>query len=295
LALAAPARAWAWGPIGHRVTAEIAQRHLSPKAAAAVARLLNGRTLADVANWADELRDDPRFDKYKALHFATVPDGTAHYADTKKNPCGDLVLAIQVLSDFLRTGAREPLARIKALTQTPDPECNPVVTDPLDAASALALLVHFVGDLHQPLHVGGADAGGNAVKVQWLGADTNLHAVWDSDLIAIEGLGHADFARFLDHSSDAERDRWKRSTVEECADEAVAMRPALYRFPDLRRPGEKRGAANGPAPAEVTTLQSWGFVFPLGYGYAGAHRDQVRAQLLKSGIRLAHLLNQIFQ
>ena len=81
--------AHAWGPTGHRVVAEIAQRHLTPVARARVYRLLGGRTLADVANWPDELRSDPRFDKYKPLHFATVPDGVASYRDATKAPCGD--------------------------------------------------------------------------------------------------------------------------------------------------------------------------------------------------------------
>jgi hypothetical protein len=67
-----PLSANAWGPTGHRVVAEIAQRHLTPAAQARVSTLLDGRTLADVANWPDDLRSDPRFDKYKLLHYATV-------------------------------------------------------------------------------------------------------------------------------------------------------------------------------------------------------------------------------
>src|SRR6188474_2278001 len=84
--------AQAWGPTGHRVVAEIAQRHLTPAAQEAVSRILGGRTLADVANWPDELRSDPRFDKYKPLHFATVKNGVASYRDSEKAPCGDLVV-----------------------------------------------------------------------------------------------------------------------------------------------------------------------------------------------------------
>ncbi|HEY6342999.1 MAG TPA: S1/P1 nuclease [Bryobacteraceae bacterium] len=64
-----------WGPTGHRVVAEIAQRHLTPVARERTAKLLHEYSLAEVANWADELRSEPRYDKYKRLHFATVPDG----------------------------------------------------------------------------------------------------------------------------------------------------------------------------------------------------------------------------
>src|SRR5437660_12828074 len=84
----------AWGPTGHRVVAEIAQRHLGPTAREHIARLLGGYSLAEVANWADELRSEPRFDKYKRLHFATVPNGLKSYRDAKPDNCGDVVTAI---------------------------------------------------------------------------------------------------------------------------------------------------------------------------------------------------------
>src|SRR5262245_40425688 len=103
--------AYAWGPTGHRVVAEIAQRHLTPAAQAKVARILEGRTLADVANWPDDLRSDPRFDKYKPLHFATVENGS--YRDAKKARCGDLVVAIDAFTAFLRTGSRDSLYTVK--------------------------------------------------------------------------------------------------------------------------------------------------------------------------------------
>ena len=94
LVLTLPTSTSAWGPTGHRVVAEIAQRHLTPAAQAKVASLLDGRTMADVANWPDDLRSDPRFDKYKPLHFATVKNGIASYRDSEKARCGDLVVAI---------------------------------------------------------------------------------------------------------------------------------------------------------------------------------------------------------
>src|SRR5260370_13156706 len=72
-------RAVAWGPTGHRVVAEIAQRHLKPPARERVARLLGGYSLAEVANWADDLRSEPRSDKSQPLHYATVPAGLKSY------------------------------------------------------------------------------------------------------------------------------------------------------------------------------------------------------------------------
>ena len=161
--------AFAWGPTGHRVVAEIAQRHLTPAAQTKVSKLLDGRTLADVANWPDDLRSDTRYDKYKVLHYATVKNGLTSYRDSEKARCGDLVVAIDAFTAFLRTNSRETLFTVKALTDKTDGTgqgaCNSQETEPISSASALSFLVHLMGDLHQPLHVGGTDLGGNRQSV----------------------------------------------------------------------------------------------------------------------------------
>ncbi len=271
--------AYAWGPTGHRVVAEIAQRHLTPIAQVRVTTLLNGRTLADVANWPDELRSDPRFDKYKPLHFATVKDGLTSYRDSEKARCGDVVVTIDAFTNFLRTGSRETLYTVKALTDksdgTGEGACNPQETAPLSSAEALSFLVHLMGDLHQPLHVGGTDFGGNAVKVNWMGRwDTNLHSVWDDEMVDYERLDYIQYARFLDRASEADVTRWLSGNTISYADEAVAMRPKLYVFPD-----DSGNAA----------------VRKISYGYTGAHRYRMREQLLKGGLRLAGVINSVFQ
>ena len=280
--LAPPAHAW--GPTGHRVVAEIAQRHLTPIAHARVTSLLNGRSLADVANWPDELRSDPRFDKYKLLHFATVPDGVASYRDSKKAACGDIVVAIDALIAFLRTGSREALFSVKALTDksdgTGEGACNPRETDPITPDTALRFLVHLLGDLHQPLHVGGTDLGGNRVGVNWMDRwKTNLHSTWDDEMVDFERLGYTEYARFLDRAGDADAARWVTGDTISYADEAIAMRSKLYLFPD--------NAGTDPTGNPP--------VYKVSYQYIGAQRDRMREQLLKGGLRLAGVLNSIFQ
>ena len=276
--------AQAWGPTGHRVVAEIAQRHLTPVARARVSRLLSGRTLADVANWPDELRSDPRFDKYKLLHFATVPDGVASYRDSKKAPCGDIVVAIDALIAFLRKGSRDALFSVKALSDksdgTGEGACNPRETDPITADTALRFLVHLMGDLHQPLHVGGTDLGGNKVSIDWLDRwKTNLHSSWDDEMVDFERLDYTEYARFLDRASEADAARWVTGNTISYADEAIAMRSQLYVFPD----------DSGTAPAGKDPSHK------ISYKYIGAQRDRMREQLLKGGLRLAGVLNSIFQ
>src|ERR1041385_4297926 len=271
--------AQAWGPTGHRVVAEIAQRHLTPSARIKVSKLLGGRTLADVANWPDELRSDPRFDKYKPLHYATVPDGVASYRDAQKDPCGDVVVAIDAFTAFLRTGKRARLYSVKALTDKSDGTgkgaCNPQETDPITPDTALRFLVHLMGDLHQPLHVDGTDLGGNRVEVDWMGRwKTNLHSTWDDEMVDYERFDYTEYARFLDHASQADMTRWLDGDTITWADEAVAMRPQLYLFPD-----------DSGTPS----------VHKISYKYTGAQRDRMRQQLLKGGIRLAGVLNKIFK
>jgi len=276
--------AHAWGPTGHRVVAEIAQRHLTPIAQARVSALLNGRSLADVANWPDELRSDARFDKYRPLHFATVPNGVTSYRDAKKAPCGDIVVAIDALTAFLRTGSRQALDSVKALSDKSDGTaagaCNPRETDPISADTALRFLVHLMGDLHQPLHIGGADQGGNLVSVNWLDRwKTNLHSTWDDEMVDFERLDYTEYARFLDRASEADAARWLTGDTISYADEAIAMRSKLYLFPD----------DSGTAPAGKAPVHK------ISYKYIGAHRDRMREQLLKGGLRLAGVLNAIFQ
>ena len=271
--------AHAWGPTGHRVVAEIAQRNLTPAAQAKVSVLLDGRTLADVANWPDDLRSDPRFDKYKPLHFATVKNGLTSYRDAEKARCGDLVVAIDAFTGFLRTGSRESLYAVKALSEKSDGKgqsaCNPQETEPITPAAALSFLVHLMGDLHQPLHVGGTDLGGNMVNVNWMGRwDSNLHSVWDDEMVDFERLDYTQYARFLDRASQADVTRWVTNNTISYADEAVAMRSKLYVFPD-----------DSGKPA----------VHKISYKYIGAQRERMREQLLKGGLRLAGVLNSIFQ
>ena len=218
-------------------------------------------------------------DKYKVLHYATVKDGLASYPDSEKAPCGDLVVAINAFSAFLRTGSRDALYAVKALSEKSDGTgqgaCNPQQTEPISPVMALSFLVHLMGDLHQPLHVGGTDFGGNKVGVNWLDRwNSNLHSIWDDEMVDFERFDYTEYARFLDRASEADAGRWLKGDTISYADEAVAMRSKLYVFPDY---------SENPA------------IHKISYKYIGAQRDRMREQLLKGGLRLAGVLNAIFQ
>jgi hypothetical protein len=170
--------AWAWGPRGHRIVAELAEAKLTPQARAAVQKLLAMRGahhLDEVANWADNLRDtDPAlFRRTKRLHFVNFHSRDCIYdppRDCRNGECA--VAAIGKYSAILANRANPPAER----------------------AEALAFVVHFVGDIHQPLHADYRhDAGGNDFQVRWHGRGTNLHRVWDSLMLDSTHLSAAQF------------------------------------------------------------------------------------------------------
>ena len=178
----APA-ASAWGPLGHRVVARLAEAQLTPQARAEARKLLalrGARHLSDVAVWADDLRDtDPTlFQRTKRLHFINFHSRDCIYdppRDCRDGECA--VAAIDKYSAILANRANSPAAR----------------------AEALAFLVHFVGDIHQPLHASYRhDAGGNDFQVRWRGRGSNLHRIWDSTMLDTAHLSAARYARKLE-------------------------------------------------------------------------------------------------
>jgi len=174
--LTIPQHGWAWGQEGHAIIGEIAQRYLSPKTQARIADLIGqGVSLASVSTWADDVRAGrPETSNW---HFVAIPSDSLRYdaaRDCKPNPeMGDCIIAA--------------LARLRAELTSPR-------TAPLAKREALKFLIHFVGDIHQPLHALLEDRGGNDRRVSFfvgpsspsrpaIKEDTNLHAVWDSGLI----------------------------------------------------------------------------------------------------------------
>ena len=157
--------AFAWGAEGHRIVADIAEQFLQLSTAREVRALLavdNETTLADVSNWADQIRDQRR--ETATWHFVDIPITAPGYDASRDCPHDDCVVAkIEEFAAELRDRTLPPRERLEALR----------------------FVVHFVGDLHQPLHASDSgDRGGNAIRVEFLGHKTNLHAVWDSGILA---------------------------------------------------------------------------------------------------------------
>lgn len=242
--LTLPSPAAAWGPIGHRVVGRIAEHHLDPGARSAVACLLGSASLAQVATWPDDVRSDPAWKRADPWHYVSIDDGET-YETTAKSPGGDVVEAIGRFTAVLR----DPAAPRE------------------QKAEALRFLVHLVGDIHQPLHVGRrADLGGNKVEVTWFGARSNLHSVWDNGMIEGEKLSFSEMAEFLDHPSAAEVIAWQAGGVLDWTVESFGLRSQVYDLGDGK----------------------------LSWEYAYRKLPLVRLRLVQAGVRLAGLLNRTF-
>lgn len=241
--LLVPESVWAWGANGHRCIAHVAESHLRPSALQEVRQLLDGASMAKVSTWADEIRSDPDWNYVAPWHYVNIDDDE-RYAPAVKSPGGDVIEAIRRFSDVLKD-RKQPKAK---------------------RADALRFLIHFVGDIHQPLHVGRRrDLGGNKVEVTWFGKPSNLHSVWDNGIIRHWDLSYMELAAFLDVPSEQERRRWQEDGVVTWAEENLAVRKDIYRL------GNRK----------------------LGYAYAYRHSPLVRRRLLQAGVRLAGLLNTL--
>jgi len=248
--------AQAWGPHGHRIAARVAEARLTPEATAAVRELLNpGDTLADVADWADH-DGHTEVPGSAPWHYVNVPLAAPRYDEKYCSNRGCVVAKIRhfrkVLAD--RQGPRKERRR------------------------ALLFLVHFVEDVHQPLHVGdNRDQGGNLTQVRFRGRGTNLHRIWDSDLIDHAGLGDRAWMERINAEITPERAAgWSKGDVEDWATESLEAARRAYHLP------------GGPD----TPLQSGA---ELGDAYAKAALPIVQDRLARAGVRLANELNSIFR
>jgi hypothetical protein len=175
----------AWGPLGHSIVADLAQRHLSPAAEAEVERLLapeHTKSLADIASWPDEIRNDPSkealWKQTRALHYVDFTSGDCDY--TPPRDCKDGQCVVEGIDHYVKILGDKTQSDAVRL-------------------EALKFVVHFVGDEHQPEHAGSRDdKGGNTYQVQFGDKGTNLHSVWDSGLLKTRGLDYKAYADELE-------------------------------------------------------------------------------------------------
>lgn len=253
-----PDRLAAWGAEGHEVICEIAWQRLEPESKKLVRSLRAadrepGKNFSESCLWADRVRNDTHRATYQ-YHFVNIARGADGVDLERDCPAYDCVLvAIRRYTVYL---AREDMARD-------------------ERAEALKFLAHFVGDLHQPLHAGyGEDRGGNEIRVRWFGKrssdgdDLDLHRVWDREILDRAKISYPrSAAELAAEISEEKAASWKNFDVDGWAEESYRL--AVDVAYDL------------PADKE------------LGQPYFDRARPVVEEQLVKAGVRLAHLLNSV--
>jgi hypothetical protein len=242
-----------WGVTGHRTIGTIAENHLTQKAKASIQDLLGNQTLADVSTWADEVRGQPEYRQTGPWHFLNLPLGLSYDSFQKQvegmgpdNVYGALIKCEQ---DLIYQGT----PREKKIED-------------------LKFIVHFVGDIHQPMHISRAeDKGGNTIQLNYEGNGTNLHALWDTKLLEHQGLNYKQLAEKYDHISAAQIKQWQSDPLIKWMWESYEISSKLY--------------------AEVDGMKGR----TIDNSYYEAHIGIIQERIERAGIRLAGVLNEIFK
>jgi hypothetical protein len=245
-----PSNVFAWGVLGHRVTGQIAEYYLTVKAKGEIKKLLGNESLAMAANWADFMKSDRSYDYLGPWHYVNIKSGMSRqdvFRFLKEDTGANLYNKLNLIVSGLKS---KKLSRDKEKLY-------------------LKLLIHFIGDAHQPMHMGQPqDRGGNSIKLYWFGVPTNLHRVWDEHLIDFRQLSYTEHAAAINFLSPSQKNIWMKQPLIEWIYESYEIAQKLY---TEVRPEDR-----------------------LTYNYNFHHVNIMNQQLLKSGVRLAGVLNDIF-
>jgi hypothetical protein len=246
-----PLKSNAWGLLGHRIVGEVASKYLNPAAKAAVMKILGTETMAMASNYPDFIKSDSNYNYLYNWHYINLRGGLSRAQF-------DSVLSVDTASNaYTRINQIVKQLKSKKLTA-------------VERSLYLKLLIHIVGDIHQPLHVGRyEDLGGNRIKILWFNVPYNLHQVWDEQLIKLQELSYTEFAAAINHTTQSQRIAWQKQPVSEWIWDSYQLAEKVYS--DIKLPEEK-----------------------LGYNYNFKYKAILEQQLLKGGVHLAGLLNEIF-
>lgn len=247
-----PFTAGAWGILGHRIVGEIADSYIQPKTRLAIKQILGNETMAMASNWADFVKSDTSYNYLSSWHYINLPAGLTQ---------NDL--------NSLLTGQTTPNIYNK-LNEMIRVLKNKQSTD-LQKKMALKLVIHMIGDLHQPMHTARKDDyGGNRIQLTWFGERTNLHAIWDEKLIDFQQLSYTEYTKAINHPTPQQLLNWRKADLKTCVFESYQICNKIY----------------------GTGIKSDD---KLSYRYNFDWIETVNQQLLKGGVRLAQVLNEIYK
>jgi hypothetical protein len=201
----------AWGPDGHIIAGLAAQPLLCDAATAEILTLGNEQSLAELGLWADRIRGDPQWQHAAPWHFVNISDD----GDPRRPAAGAVENVVTAIDRFQRSLVSDSLSEE-------------------ERGVALRFLVHFVADIHQPLHVGRAeDRGGNRIEVTYQDVATNLHAFWDSHAIGLSGRNVHEYVDAIAARIRTTAEVQSGTHVRDWAAQVFALRDRVYEF-DLR-------------------------------------------------------------
>ena len=208
--------------------------------------MLDGQNLAAVSTFADEIKADSTYRKFSAWHYVNFP-ADKEYSDVEPSEYGDLIIGIE--------------------------KCKSVLNDEnstrKDKVFYLKMLIHLIGDLHQPMHVGRLeDKGGNDIQLQWFNNGSNLHKVWDANMINDYQMSYTELSEALPKYTKKQKKAIQQGTIYEWVEESQEIANQVYESVEV---GEK-----------------------LYYRYSYQWWDTVETQLAVGGLRLAGVLNDLF-
>lgn len=245
--LAASLSAFGWGQKGHDTVAAIAEAHLTPATATATDSLLNGNSLVYWANWLDNASHTPQYAYSSTWHYKNI-DADQTYDNAPELASGNIITALRQNIAYLRS-----------------PE-----TSEEEKALALKMVIHLIGDLHQPMHMGRkSDKGGNGHKVRYFYRDTNLHSVWDSSIPeSAHKWSYSEWRDQIDRLTPTETEYIIAGDLDAWGRETYVIATKVY--------------DSTPQGTDIS------------YDYVEQWRPTVETQFLRGGRRLAHVLNTIF-
>ena len=245
-----PLQSMAWGLLGHRVVGEIAESYLSRRASREIKNILGNESLAMAANWGDFIKSEPSYNYLDNWHYINLPAGKSQ-DDLQNYLAQDTVTDVYTRVKFLT-------AELKNKSLAMDKK-----------VMYLKLLIHFVGDIHQPMHTARfEDLGGGKFQVTWFGQQSNLHRVWDSDLVGYPSLSYTEYSRAINFVSKARLAELQSESLDKWVKDSYLISENIY--------------ANVKAGDK------------LGYKYVYDYIAIADQQMLKGGVHLAALLNDIF-
>ncbi len=238
-------QAMGWGQTGHRVIGQVAEDYLSRKAKKNIIKILGHEDMAMASNYMDEIRSDKHYKFLDPWHYCTIPDGKS-YEEAGIPEEGDIV-----------TGIKQLISELESKEFTLG-----------DEKFTLKLLIHLIGDIHQPLHVGnGKDRGGNDISVEYFWGNSNLHRVWDTGIIDQQKYSYTEYTRWINHIPKDQIRKWQSSDVLDWAYESMSFRSRVYKLPDNNK---------------------------INYRYNYENIEIVNHRLVQAGIRLAGVLNELY-